>query len=107
MNGRSKFPLFGTDEGWPYPDMEADAFAVHYGYVEEDPVDLDVLELQADPHAFADLTGSERAALTMRFERETSVEAMAAELGCTHGEAQELLGRALEKMRVRLAYDPR
>ncbi|MGZ4736975.1 MAG: hypothetical protein ACXV8R_15310, partial [Acidimicrobiia bacterium] len=60
---RSTHPLFPTDEGWPYPDVDADAGFLRQGYTVEQDVDLDALQLVANVHAFDGLTPRERDAL--------------------------------------------
>lgn len=99
---RSTFPLFPSDDGWPYPD---DGTVGPDVAVDED-IDLDALELRADPHAFDALTPDEYAVLTRRFGLNGPAESMkvlAHELGCSHAETREILGSAIEKMRARLA----
>jgi len=101
---RSTFPLFPSDDGWPYPDLtpplmgSADPAA-------PDEIDLDELELRADRHAFDALSPAEYEVLSRRFGLHGPAESMkhlAHDLGCTHAEARDLLGRAIEKMRTRL-----
>ena len=53
---RSTLPLFPSDEGWPYPDV------VGVDMAADDELDLDALELRADPRAFDSLTLPERSA---------------------------------------------
>jgi DNA-directed RNA polymerase sigma subunit (sigma70/sigma32) len=96
---RSTFPLFPTDDGWPYPDDAGEPVAA-------DDVDLDALELRADPHAFDGLSPEEYDVLCRRFGLHgpaTSMKELARDRGCTHAEARDILGRAIEKMRARLA----
>jgi hypothetical protein len=94
----STFPLFPTDDGWPYPD----------GWREEssdDDIDLDALELRADPHAFDALTAAEYTVLQNRFGFSgpaCSMKDIARDLGCSHAAAAEILGSAIDKVRTRL-----
>jgi len=96
---RSSLPLFPSDDGWPYPDVTP------WEPVADDPVDLDQLELRLDPHAFADLSEWERFAVTHRYGigcPECTMKELAVRLECSHAEARELLGGALDKLRQRL-----
>jgi hypothetical protein len=102
---RSTFPLYPTDDGWPYPDRTP---AVRGGHEPEadDDLDLDALELRADPHAFDALTPVEYDVLSRRFGLHGPAESMkelSQTLGCTHAETRDLLGRAIDKMRARLS----
>jgi hypothetical protein len=93
-------PLFPSDDGWPYPD------SVGFEPVADDDVDLDLLELRVDPHAYADLTELEYVAVAWRYGLGVSPHSMrevAFELGCDRAEAQVVLGGALDKLRRRLA----
>ena len=97
---RSSLPLFPSDDGWPYPDATRG-----WEPVADDPVDLDQLELRLDPHAFADLSEWERFAVTHRYGigyPECTMKELAAQLECSHAEARDLLGGALDKLRQRL-----
>jgi DNA-directed RNA polymerase specialized sigma24 family protein len=105
MHMRSTYPLFPTDEGWPYPDVDADARLLRQGFTVDDDVDLDALELVADAHAFDGLTSLEREAIDRRFWQDESMKDLARSLGCTHAEAAAVLGRAVDKIRTRLAPD--
>ena len=104
---RSTLPLFPSDDGWPYPDTDAavEANLLRNGFVVDDEVDLDALELSADRHAFDGLTLAERDVIERRFGHGDSMKTIACELGCTHAEAADLLGRAVDKMRDRVAPD--
>jgi hypothetical protein len=97
---RSTLPLFPSDEGWPYPD------GVGADMVADDDLDLDALELRADPHAFDALTLPERAALFSHFgllgHTAVPMKELGAKLGCSRSEARELLGSAIDKVRTRL-----
>ena len=89
---RSSLPLFPSDDGWPYPDASdrGDRAA-------DDPIDLDALELRADPHAFADLTEWEHFAVVRRYGLDgppCSMKELAQQLECSHAEAREVLGGA-------------
>ncbi len=95
---RFTLPLFPSDDGWPYPDVLTEPAI-------EDEIDLDALELRADPHAFADLTAAEHFAIEQRFGfggPPCSMKHLARELGCTHADARALLGGAIDKLRMRL-----
>jgi DNA-directed RNA polymerase sigma subunit (sigma70/sigma32) len=97
---RSTLPLFPSDDGWPYPDVTG-----HADPVADDPIDLDALELRVDRHAFADLTEWERFAVVHRYGLDgppCSMKELAQQLECSHGEARDLLGGALDKLRHRL-----
>lgn len=100
---RSTFPLFPTDEGWPYPDADEHVVLASHSYTDDDEIDLDVLELRADPHAFDGLTPLERDALQRRYRDGSSMRDLARRLGCTRAEAAAVLGAAIEKVRRRLA----
>ena len=92
-------PLQPSDDGWPYPD------ALAREPVTDDDVDLDLLELRVDPHAYSDLTELEYFAVSWRYGLSGdphSMKALAAELGCNHAEARAVLGGALDKLRQRL-----
>jgi DNA-directed RNA polymerase sigma subunit (sigma70/sigma32) len=96
---RSTLPLFPTDDGWPYPD------AAPLEPVIDDDIDLDVLELRFDPHAYSDLTELEYFVVAHRYGLggpPCSMKDLARELECTHAEARDLLGGALDKLRTRL-----
>jgi len=97
-------PLFPSDDGWPYPDNPASGLGA-FEPVADDDVDLDLLELRADPHAYSDLTELEYFAVAWRYGLGGSPHSMknlACELGCNHAEAREVLGCALDKLRRRL-----
>jgi DNA-directed RNA polymerase sigma subunit (sigma70/sigma32) len=105
----SSLPLFPTDDGWPYPDATFSEFgASQLGAIEQaadDDVDLDLLELRVDPHAYADLTELEYFAVSWRYGltgEPHSMKNLALELGCNHSEARAVLGGALDKLRQRL-----
>jgi DNA-directed RNA polymerase sigma subunit (sigma70/sigma32) len=91
--------LFPSDDGWPYPDLGAalDPAA--------DADDFDALELLG-PHAFDRLTTGERDALFLHFGLEGrdphSMKTLGPALGCSRTEARQLLGRAIDKLRVEL-----
>jgi len=97
----STLPMFPTDDGWPYPDA-----ATEPDVVDDAELDLDALELRADPHAFDSLTEREHAAVVRRFGLDGApplpIKKLAPELGCTRSEARDLLGAAIDKLRVRL-----
>ncbi|MFN8035659.1 MAG: sigma factor-like helix-turn-helix DNA-binding protein [Acidimicrobiia bacterium] len=96
---RSSSPLFASDEGWPYPDGRAEPAL-------DDDIDLDALELRADPHAFDTLTPQEYEVLSRRFglcHPETSMKELSRRMGCTRAETRALLGGAIDKLRTRLS----
>ena len=99
---RGNHRLPATDESWPYSDAEDDLAA-------EDEVDLDVLELRVDPRAYMSLDSVEREVLFLRFGlsdgRAHSMKEIARTLDVTHARARELLGRAIEKVRTRVALE--
>jgi DNA-directed RNA polymerase specialized sigma24 family protein len=105
MGMRSTFPLFPTDDGWPYPDRDSDEQVLRYGFTVDQDVDLDALELVADVHAFDGLTPRERDALDRRFWQGESMKDLARSLGCSHAEAAAVLGQAVDKVRTRLLPD--
>lgn len=88
-----------SDEGWPYPDGAPEP-------VGDDEVDLDVLELRADPHLYDALSDDERAVVLDRFGlrdgRARSMKELARERGATHAEVRRLLESGLHKVRERL-----
>lgn len=95
----STLPLFPSDDGWPYPDLNTALDPA----AEAD--DFDALEL-IGPHAFDRLTPQEREALFMHFGLEGhdshSMKALGPAIGCTRSEARQLLGSAIDKLRVDL-----
>jgi hypothetical protein len=104
-------PLFPTDDGWPYPDAGTGGYVAselgRFEPITDDDVDLDLLELRVDPHAYADLTELEYFAVSWRYGLGTtgtphSMKDLASQLGCNHAEAREVLGGALDKLRQRL-----
>jgi DNA-directed RNA polymerase sigma subunit (sigma70/sigma32) len=106
---RTRFPLFPTDDGWPYPDGSSTGLVAGREPITADDVDLDVLELRADPHAFDSLNPLEYEVLSRRFGLHGPPESMkrlSQDLGCSHAETRDLLGRAIEKMRARLTDRP-
>ena len=103
----SSLPLYPTDDGWPYPDLPASAIGMTEPTTDDD-VDLDLLELRVDPHAYADLTELEYFAVSWRYGLDGtphSMKDLASELGCSHAEARDVLGSALDKLRRRLLTD--
>ena len=105
MEIRSTYPLFPTDDGWPYPDSDGDPTLAGAGFAADDDVDLDALQLVANAHAFDGLNAAERDAIDRRFWQGESMKELARSLGCTHAEAAVVLGHAVDKVRVRLAPD--
>jgi hypothetical protein len=103
---RSTPPLFPSDDGWPYPDVD-EASSLWSGHVEtEDPFDLDSLELRADVHAYDDLTEMEHMALFLHFGldcRPVGMKDLGPAMGCSRADAREALGLAIDKMRRRLS----
>ena len=97
----STLPLFPTDDGWPYPDAAgADIVA--------DAPDFDALEMLG-PHAYESLTERERNALFSHFGLNgcdpLTMKALGPALGCTRTEAREVLGRAIDKVRLQLSRE--
>lgn len=95
---RTTLPLFPTDDGWPYPD------GVDFGEAVELDVDTDALSLGG--HTFDSLTPTERDVLQRRFGfgcPPTSMRDLASSMHCTRSEAAQVLGQAINK--VRLALD--
>ncbi len=99
---RGNHRLPAVDESWPYPDADDEQAA-------DEEVDLDVLELRVDPRAYLGLDSTEREVLFLRFGlsdgRARSMKEIARTLGCTHAQAREFLGRAIEKVRTRVALE--
>ena len=95
--GNHRLPV--TDETWPYPDREGELGS-------EDDLDLDLLELRADLAAYRHLTAGEREALFLRFGLgdgvPRSLRDVAAAMGTTAPEANEIIGRAICKLRRRM-----
>jgi DNA-directed RNA polymerase sigma subunit (sigma70/sigma32) len=101
----SSFPVFPSDDGWPYPDLPA-------GFEDpaaDDEVDLDALELRADPHAFECLDPTEYELVARRFgfngSDATSMKDLARALGWSHTQTRDVLGCAIDKLRTRLTTD--
>src|SRR2546421_10574693 len=68
----SSFPVFPSDDGWPYPDLPG-------GFDDpaaDDEGDLDALELRADPPAFRCLSATEYELAARRFGCNGSATAM-------------------------------
>ena len=104
MTAWSNFPVFPSDDGWPYPDLPQGADDPPT----DDDVDLDALELRADPHAFECLNPTEYELVTRRFGLygpATSMKDLAHDLGWSHAETRDVLGRAIDKLRTRLTAD--
>jgi DNA-directed RNA polymerase sigma subunit (sigma70/sigma32) len=104
-------PLYPTDDGWPYPEGSpwepGPAPRRAYEAVADDDVDLDLLELRVDPHAYSDLTEQEYFAISWRYgigrgASPHSMKELASALGCNRTEARDVLGGALDKLRRRL-----
>ena len=99
---RGNHRLPSADESWPYPDAEDEQAA-------DEEVDLDVLELRVDSRAYLGLDADEREVLFLRFGlsdgRARSMKEIARTLGVTHSQAREMLGRAIEKVRTRVALE--
>lgn len=96
---RGNHRLPSTDESWPYPDREGEL-------ADDEELDLDILELRADPRAYSDLTPGEREVLFLRFGLRDGMARSMKEIGhrleLTHGETRDMLGRAIDKVRYRL-----
>jgi DNA-directed RNA polymerase sigma subunit (sigma70/sigma32) len=96
---RGNHRLPSSDESWPYPDREGEPAM-------DDELDLDILELRADPRAYADLTPGEREVLFLRFGLRDGMARSMKEIGhrldLTHTETRDMLGRAIDKVRDRL-----
>ncbi len=97
----STLPLFPSDDGWPYPDAPGTEQIA-------DMPDLDALELLG-PRAFVTLTDAERDALFWHFglqgQTALSMKELAVALGCTRTEARDLVGSAIDKVRVHLSVE--
>jgi hypothetical protein len=100
----SSFPVFPTDDGWPYPDLPG-------GFDDpatDDEVDLDALELRVDPHAFECLDPTEYELVARRFGfigPVTSMKDLARAHGWSHNQTRDVLGGAIDKLRTRLTTD--
>jgi DNA-directed RNA polymerase sigma subunit (sigma70/sigma32) len=98
---RSTLPLFPSDDGWPYPDVQKRELVA-------DAPDVDALELLG-PRVYDTLTVQERDALRFRFGLQggtaLSMKELAPRLGCTRSEAGAVLGRAIDKMRTQLLQE--
>lgn len=96
---RRSAPLFGNDDGWPYPDGVDDR-------ADAEQVDLDALELSADGHAFDALSDDETRVVRERFGLDgtepRTMKDLARDMGRTHAEVRELLGSGIEKLRERV-----
>lgn len=96
---RGNHRLPSSDESWPYPDMEGEP-------ADDEELDLDLLELRADPRAYSSLTPGERQVLFLRFGLLDGVPRSMKEIGhsldLTHSETRDVLGRAIDKVRTRL-----
>ena len=97
----STLPLFPTDDGWPYPDVTGTEQMA-------DVPDLDALEMLG-PHAYDALTAGERDALFAHFGLDgmpaCSMKELAVVLGCSRTQARDLVGRAIDKVRVHLLVE--
>ncbi len=93
----STLPLFPSDDGWPYPDLTSALDAADVA------ADFDALELLG-PRAYDALTEQERDALFLHFGLHGcdahSMKTLGPALGCTKSEARQLLGSAIDKLRV-------
>lgn len=97
---RGNHRLPPDDESWPYQDLEGEPAS-------DEEIDLDLLELRVDPKAYSSLDAFERHVLFLRFGLgdgvQRSMKDISHSLGVTHAETREVLGRAIEKVRCRLA----
>lgn len=98
-------PLYPTDDGWPYPDVDAAEAALSSAFVVDEDVDLDALELVADRHAFDGLTPHERALLELRYRDDATIGDLAHWFGCTRTDVVSQLAGAVAKVRRRLVAD--
>lgn len=93
-------PVPVTDDGWPYSDFDEAPSA-------EDEVDLDLLELRADPHAFSGLTDAERSAVALRCglddRQPRPMKEVARIMGLSHAEARDCYSAGIEKLRRHFA----
>jgi DNA-directed RNA polymerase sigma subunit (sigma70/sigma32) len=94
--------LWPSDEGWPYPDGEADVVDLDAG------VDDDTLMLRATPpHLFDELDALERRVITAHYGLDgkppRSMKELHADLGLTRAEVREALAGGLAKLRTNLA----
>ena len=100
----STLPVFPSDDGWPYPDLPGgvDDPAV------DDDIDLDLLELRADPHAFECLNPTEYEVVSRRYGLRgpaMSMKELTRELNFTHAQTRDVLGQAIDKLRIRLTAE--
>ena len=100
----SSFPVFPSDDGWPYPDLPGgfdDPAAV-------DDVDLDALELRVDRHCFECLDPVEYDLVISRFGfagPAASMKDLAHDHGWSRTHTRDVLGGAIDKLRTRLTPD--
>jgi DNA-directed RNA polymerase sigma subunit (sigma70/sigma32) len=95
--------LWPNDEGWPYPDSEAEA-----ADVDAAAADDDILALQASPtHLFDHLDPLERKVIMAHYglagQNARSMKELHAELGLPRAELRTVLGNGLAKLRTELA----
>ena len=89
--------MFPTDDGWPYPDLPGE-LEVPF----DDDIDLDALYLRGGTSAYTSLTPAELEAVALRYGLDCdacTMKELSRRLGCSHAEAREILGGALDKLR--------
>ena len=95
----SSWPVFASDDGWPYDDGPPEWCA-------DDGIDLDVLELLRTRHVYDALSVREHEALFRHFglgnEPPLTMKQLGTALGCTHADAAALVGSAVDKVRRHL-----
>lgn len=96
-----------SDEGWPYPDSDAERHCVDDCADIDADADDDLLSLHAArPHLFDDLAPVERAVITARFGLDgrppLSIREIQHELGLPRSELRVALGDGLAKLRHRV-----
>lgn len=96
-----------SDEGWPYPDTDADLDHIEDAADVAADTDDDLVSLHAaTPHLFDGLAPLERAVITARFgldgRRPQSIREIQHELGLPRGDLRVALGDGLAKLRTRV-----
>src|SRR5262245_66280044 len=98
----SSFPVFPSDDGWPYPDLPGgsdDPAAV-------EEIDLDALELRLNPHCFECLDPVEYDVVIRRFGffgPAASMKDLAHDRGWSHTHTRNVLGGGMRKHRTSLS----
>ncbi len=96
-----------SDEGWPYPDVDADVDVLEEPVDVEAESDLDLLSLHAAaPHLFDGLDPLERQVVVARYGFDgrppRTMRAIQHDLGVPRDELRVALGGGLRKLRARV-----